>query len=248
MNLPHDFVVGTFDDIAQTCPLIDNTLAAILIEPMQMAGGVRPASVEFLRFLRQSATDTGAVLIFDEVVTSRLHYYGLQGAWEVYPDMTTLGKYIGGGFPFGAFGGRADIMEQFNPAARGSSVLHHSGTFNNNIYTMTAAVAAAELVTEQSLNKLNKLGDDLRATANMIAQQAGLKDVIFVGYGSTVGIVFLGDRGPALRDVFYFHLVKRGILIGRRGFLCLNLTHTKEHIDQFLEGVKALAEKCGVRH
>lgn len=103
MNLPHDFVVGTFDNIAQTRPLIDNTLAVILIEPMQMAGGVRPASVEFLRFLRQSATDTGAVLIFDEVVTSRLHYYGLQGAWEVYPDMTTLGKYIGGGFPFGAF-------------------------------------------------------------------------------------------------------------------------------------------------
>lgn len=243
MNLPHEFVVGTFNDIERTQSLVDNTLAAILIEPMQMAGGVRPASIEFLRFLRESATKVGAVLIFDEVVTSRLHYHGLQGAREVYPDMTTLGKYLGGGFPFGAFGGRADIMEQFNPIAHGRSVLHHSGTFNNNIFTMTAAVAAAELVTEQSLAELNKLGDNLRGTGNSIVQQAGLKDIVFVGYGSTVGVGFLGDRGQVLREVFYFTLVKQGILMGRRGFLCLNLAHTKEHIDRFLDVVKVFAEQ-----
>ncbi|KAJ1715670.1 acetylornithine aminotransferase [Aspergillus flavus] len=243
MNLPHEFVVGAFNDIERTQSLVDDTLAAILIEPMQMAGGVRPASIEFLRFLRESATKVGAVLIFDEVVTSRLHYHGLQGAREVYPDMTTLGKYLGGGFPFGAFGGRADIMEQFNPIAHGRSVLHHSGTFNNNIFTMTAAVAAAELVTEQSLAELNKLGDDLRATGNSIVQQAGLKDIVFVGYGSTVGMGFLGDRGQVLREVFYFTLVKQGILMGRRGFLCLNLAHTKEHIDRFLDVVKLFAEQ-----
>ena len=243
MNLPHQFVVGAFDAIERTRPLVDDTLAAILIEPMQMAGGVRPASTEFLQFLRESATKFGAVLIFDEVVTSRLHYHGLQGARDVYPDMTTLGKYLGGGFSFGAFGGRADIMEQFDPIAQGSSVLHHSGTFNNNIFTMTAAVAAAELVTEQSLAELNKLGDDLRATGNSIAQQAGLKDIVFVGYGSTVGMGFLGDRGPALREVFYFTLVKQGILMGRRGFLCLNLAHTKEHIDRFLDVLKVFADQ-----
>ncbi|GMF68586.1 unnamed protein product [Aspergillus oryzae] len=252
MNLPHEFVVGAFNDIERTQSLVDDTLAAILIEPMQMAGGVRPASIEFLRFLRESATKVGAVLIFDEVVTSRLHYHGLQGAREVYPDMTTLGKYLGGGFPFGAFGGRADIMEQFNPIAHGRSVLHHSGTFNNNIFTMTAAVAAAELVTEQSLAELNKLGDDLRATGNSIVQQAGLKDIVFVGYGSTVGMGFLGDRGQVLREVFYFTLVKQGILMGRRGFLCLNLAHTKEHIDRFLDVVKVFAEQhradCDLSH
>lgn len=108
---------------------------------------------------------------------------------------------------------------------------------------MTAAVAAAELVTEQSLAELNKLGDDLRATGNSIVQQAGLKDIVFVGYGSTVGMGFLGDRGQVLREVFYFTLVKQGILMGRRGFLCLNLAHTKEHIDRFLDVVKVFAEQ-----
>ncbi|KAL3457139.1 pyridoxal phosphate-dependent transferase [Aspergillus heterothallicus] len=226
MNLPHEFVIGIFDDIEKTNPLIDDTVAAILIEPMQMAGGVRRASLEFLQFLRQRATEVSAVLIFDEVVTSRLHFHGLQGAWGVYPDMTTLGKYIGGGFSFGAFGGRADIMGLFDPFIQGSSVLHHSGTFNNNVFTMTAAVAAAKLVTEESLDGLNKLGDYLREKGNEIVRQAGLKGVVLVGYGSLVGIGFLGEQGHILREIFYFSMLKEGILIGRRGFLCLNLAHT----------------------
>ncbi|RAK84385.1 putative acetylornithine aminotransferase [Aspergillus costaricaensis CBS 115574] len=235
MNLPHEFVVGSFDNIEQTRPLIDETLAAILVEPMQMAGGVRPASVQFLQFLRDSATAVGAVVIFDEVVTSRLHYHGLQGALGVYPDMTTLGKYLGGGFSFGAFGGRADIMEMFDPAVRGGNVLHHSGTFNNNVFTMTAAVAAAELVTEPALRELNRLGDCLRVKANTIIQQAGVENMVFVGYGSTVGIGFVGELGPPLREMFYFTLLQQGILIGRRGFLCVNLAHTYAQVERFLD-------------
>jgi glutamate-1-semialdehyde 2,1-aminomutase len=79
MNIPHDFVIGTFDDIESTRPLISTNLAAILVEPMQSAGGMRVASRQFLSFLQARANETGAVLIFDEVVTSRLHYNGLQG-------------------------------------------------------------------------------------------------------------------------------------------------------------------------
>ncbi|PYI30061.1 putative acetylornithine aminotransferase [Aspergillus indologenus CBS 114.80] len=240
MNLPHDFVVGRFNDIEHTRPLIDDALAAILVEPMQMAGGVRPASVPFLQFLRDAATAVGAVLIFDEVVTSRLHYHGLQGALGVYPDMTTLGKYLGGGFSFGAFGGRAEIMDLFDPVVRGDRVLHHSGTFNNNVFTMTAAVAAAELVTEPALRALNRLGDGLRGKANAILQQAGMEHLVFfVGYGSTVGIGFggegEGELGPALREVLYFTLLQQGILIGRRGFLCLNLAYTDAQVERFLD-------------
>ncbi|GKZ21499.1 hypothetical protein AbraIFM66951_006682 [Aspergillus brasiliensis] len=246
MNLPHEFVIGTFDNIEDTRPLIDDTLAAILVEPMQMAGGVRPASLEFLQFLRESATVVGAVLIFDEVVTSRLHYHGLQGAHQVWPDMTTLGKYLGGGFSFGAFGGRADIMGQFDPVVQGnSSVLHHSGTFNNNVFTMTAAVAAAELVTEPALAELNRLGDYLRSEGNKILQQAGIRNMVFTGYGSTTGIGFLGEDGPAARDVFYFTLLQQGVLIGRRGFLCLNLAHTQAQVQSFLMALKDFVAEYG---
>ncbi|KAJ0415409.1 putative acetylornithine aminotransferase [Aspergillus carlsbadensis] len=225
MNLPHQFVIGTFDNIEQTRPLINDDLAAILVEPMQGAGGMQPASREFLGFLRQAADEFGAVLIFDEVVTSRLHYHGIQGALDVRPDMTTLGKYLGGGFPFGAFGGSSKIMDLFDPAAT-PAALHHSGTFNNNIFTMSVAVAAAGLITEDSIKELNRLGDRVRNEANNLMQTAGLHIIRFIGYGSAVGIWYKGDGADALR-----------IHIGRRGFLFMNLAHNDASVDKVIAAV-----------
>jgi glutamate-1-semialdehyde 2,1-aminomutase len=236
MNLPHKFVIGTFDSIEETRPLITNDLAAILVEPMQGAGGMRPASRDFLQFLRQAADEIGAVLIFDEVVTSRLHYHGIQGALEVRPDMTTLGKYLGGGFSFGAFGGSARIMDLFDPAAN-PGALHHSGTFNNNIFTMSVAVAAAGLITKESIKELNRLGDRVRNEANQLMQTAGFHSIRFIGYGSAVGIWFKGDDADALRDCFYFSMLDRGINIGRRGFLFMNLAHSDVSVDRIIQAV-----------
>ncbi|EAU29773.1 predicted protein [Aspergillus terreus NIH2624] len=238
MNLPHDFVLAKYNDIDATRPLIDDTIGAILIEPMQAAGGMNPSSKEFLQSLRDSATAAGALLIFDEVVTSRFHFNGLQGAWGVRPDLTTLGKYIGGGFPFGAFGGRADVMNQFEPSANGSPGLSHSGTFNNNVFTMTVAVAAAQLVTEESLGRINALGDRLRAQGNEIVQRAGFDKISFTGYGSAVGVHYAGESSAALRDALYFYLLRKGIIIGRRGFVSLNLQHTDALIDQMLRAIQ----------
>lgn len=233
MNLPHQFIIGKFNSIDDTRPLINDQLAAILVEPMQGAGGMRPASREFLTFLRQSADKVGAVLIFDEVVTSRLHIHGLQGAWDIRPDMTTLGKYLGGGFPFGAFGGSRKFMDLFDPAANPGS-LSHSGTFNNNVFTMTAAVAAAQLITEDSIEKLNRLGDRFRNEANKLAQAAGFDCIHFSGYGSAVGIHFQGEYAIDFRECFYFSMLNRGISVGRRGFASLNLAHTDASIDRLL--------------
>lgn len=105
LNLPHDFIFGTYNNIEANQKHTSSDLAAIIVEPMLSAGGQIPVTREFLSFLRKTADVTGAVLIFDEVVTSRLHINGLQGFHKIMPDMTTLGKYIGGGLPFGAFGG-----------------------------------------------------------------------------------------------------------------------------------------------
>ncbi|KAL4745061.1 hypothetical protein BDW72DRAFT_199004 [Aspergillus terricola var. indicus] len=244
MNLPHQFVVGTYDNIEDTRPLIDSRLAAILVEPMQGAGGMRPASREFLQFLREAADRVGAVLIFDEVVTSRLHYHGLQGAMNVRPDMTTLGKYLGGGFPFGAFGGSSKLMDQFDPAVT-PGALSHSGTFNNNIFTMSAAVAAARLVTEDSLQSLNRLGDRLRDEANTLLQSSGFHRIRFIGYGSAVGVYFAGDSADTLRDCFYFSMLNSGINIGRRGFLFMNLAHTEASVDRVVKAVSAFVDEVG---
>ena len=234
MNLPHQFVIGKYNSIDETKPFITHELAAILVEPMQSAGGMRPASREFLAFLRQAADEVGALLIFDEVVTTRLHYHGLQGALDIQPDMTTVGKYLGGGLPFGAFGGRAEIMDQYDI----SGALSHSGTFNNNVFTMTAAVAAAKLITEPEIERLNRLGTRLRERANEMAQGAGLTRLYFTGYGSAVGVHSTGDEASLLLDSFYFSMLSQGIFIGRRGFIALNLMHGEESVVRFLGAVR----------
>lgn len=243
MNLPHEFIIGKFNDISQTESLLSREIAAILIEPMQAAGGMRPASREFLYFLRNAATNLGIVLIFDEVVTSRLDYHGLQGAWGVTPDMTTAGKYLGGGFPFGAFGGSAKIMDRFDSSDKATS-LHHSGTFNNNIFTMTAAVAASKLVTRSEINRLNALGDRFREEATAIVKKAGFLSVLwFTGYGSAIGIHFGGEEADTARDIFYFSLLELGISVGRRGFISLNLMHTEKSIDRLVSAVQAYIDE-----
>jgi len=237
MNLPHEFVFGTYNDINATKPVIKD-LAAILVEPLQAAGGMRPATPKFLSFLREAASQIGAVLIFDEVVTSRLDYHGLQGHWNIIPDMTTVGKYLGGGFPFGAFGGSASIMDRFD-SSDNSIALHHSGTFNNNIFTMCAAVAAAKLITQEELLRLNGMGDRFRKQAALLIQDSGFKEMEFSGYGSAIGVHFSGPNSEALREYFYFTLLREGISIGRRGFISLNLMHTEASIDCLLEAVSA---------
>ncbi|KIW92890.1 uncharacterized protein Z519_06739 [Cladophialophora bantiana CBS 173.52] len=142
MNAPYDFAIAPYNDIAGTDSLINalapNSLAARLVEPMQVSGGRIPGTVYFLRHLRELATTEKELLIFDEIMTSRLDYGGLQVALRIRPDITTIGKWTGGGMSFGAFGAREEIMEWFDPR---SEKLAHAGTFNNNIVTMAAGVA-----------------------------------------------------------------------------------------------------------
>ncbi|KAJ5753692.1 uncharacterized protein N7511_007845 [Penicillium nucicola] len=235
LNIPHEYVIGAYDDIERTRTVLDFEIGAILVEPMQCSGGMRPASEEFLRFLREVANTLGAVLIFDEVVTSRLDYHGVQGKFSIRPDMTTLGKYIGGGMPFGAFGGRKEIMGQFDPQSGTSKQLSHSGTFNNNIFSMSAAVAASKIVTKEAIDNINMLGEKARLGINAILQGEGKDDkVLAVGCGSCVGLHFAGPDADVLRELCYFHNILQGLWIGRRGFLAFNFAHTEVDVDKLL--------------
>ena len=147
VNGPFDFVIAPYNDAAGTKKLIEENakdLAVIAIEPMQGGGGCIAADESFLKMLREETQKVGALLLFDEVMTSRLSPGGRQAMLGITPDLTSLGKYIGGGMSFGAFGGRADIMSRFDP--RRADALPHAGTFNNNILTMSAGVVGLEQV------------------------------------------------------------------------------------------------------
>lgn len=243
VNLPHDFVVAEYNDIEHTRRLLEDDIAAILVEPMQGAAGHIPASVEFLQYLREAADQIGAILIFDEIVTSRLHVNGLQGRYDIYPDMTTLGKYVGGGFSFGAFGGRKDIMSRLDPRLPASAGgLHHSGTYNNNLFSMAAGVAAGKFLTTDKITALNQMGDQIREGGRAILQAFGLGSVMYLtGLGSLVGVHFGGEHADMLRTAFYFYMLDRSIYVGMRGFLNLNFEHKQVHVAQVLEAFEGFA-------
>ncbi len=127
---------------------------------------------EFLVALREAATRVGALLLFDEVMTSRLAPGGLSAVHGIVPDLTTIGKYIGGGMSFGGFGGRADVMGLFDPAR--ADALPHAGTFNNNTMTLCAGYRGlTEAFTKEAQIEMNERFDRLRGRLNDLAREAG---------------------------------------------------------------------------
>ena len=134
-------------------------LAAILIEPVQGAGGVRAADPAFLAFLRAYTERVGALLVFDEIISFRVGPGGAQGRFGVRPDLTTLGKIIGGGYPLAAFGGRADVMAQFD--ARRPGAVSHGGTFNGSPVAAAAGLATLRELTPDVYDRLDRLGERL---------------------------------------------------------------------------------------
>lgn len=243
LNLPHDWVHGVFNDIGATRSRITSDLGVIIVEPMQGVGGMIPGTSEFLSFLRSEATRVGAILIFDEIITSRLFFGGYQEHIGVVPDMTTIGKHFGGGFSFGAFGGRRDIMAQYDPLVAGSEALQHSGTWNNNMFSMTAGCAGADLLSREALERTAKLGERLRegVSSAFTARRPGV--VAVSGISNVAGFKFLGDDAVNMRHLFYFYLLSQGIYISSRGFVSLNITHEDEHVDRFLAAVTQFCDE-----
>jgi glutamate-1-semialdehyde 2,1-aminomutase len=253
LNAPFDYLLGRYNDLEAVEALVRPyraELAAILIEPMQGTTGCIPAAREFLAGLRSLADETGALLIFDEVMTSRLAPGGLQEAHGILPDLTTLGKYVGGGMSFGAFGGRTEIMERFDP--RVPDAFQHAGTFNNNVLTMNAGlVGLTELYTPGRAQSLNGWGDALRERLNAVVQRRGLA-MQFTGRGSMISVHMTdapirsqedAEKGNAqLRDLFYFDLVARGIWFAKRGMFALSIALDEKDGDKLADAVEEFAE------
>jgi glutamate-1-semialdehyde 2,1-aminomutase len=253
INAPFDYLMGTYNDIEQVRALVaphKGDLACILIEPMLGGSGCIPATREFLAELRALASETGAILIFDEVMTSRLAPGGLQEVHGIAPDMTTLGKYVGGGMSFGAFGGRTGLMEWFDP--RNKDGFQHAGTFNNNVLTMNAGyVGLTEVYTPAAAKQLNDWGEALRERLNAVATGKGLA-MQFTGIGSMIGVHMRGGtianaadaaRGHAgLLELFYFDLLARGIWFAKRGMMALSIALDEADGDHLVGAVEEFAE------
>jgi len=245
LNLPFPFVFGDYNDIDGTVALIRQQagdLAAVIVEPMMGGGGCIPATREFLQALRDATRETGALLIFDEVMTSRLDYHGLHGAHGINPDLVTLGKYIGGGASFGGFGGRADLIDRFDPALPGA--FSHGGTFNNNILSMAAGFTGlTHVLTQEASKAINQRGDRLREGMNAALEKHGVEAIV-LGRGSLMNLHFvkgpvdtpapLDDADPSLIALWHVEMLLRGYYVTPRGMLALSLPFGDAELDGFL--------------
>jgi glutamate-1-semialdehyde 2,1-aminomutase len=254
LNAPYPYHLARFNDATGARELIHahaDRLAAVIVEPLMGSGGCIPATPEFLQALREATTTTGALLIFDEVMTSRLAPHGLGAALGVKPDLMTLGKYVGGGMSFGAFGGRRDLMERFDPAQPGAFT--HAGTFNNNVLTMNAGyVGLKHVYTPEAVAELNARGEQLRDRLNAVcrAHEAPLQ---FTGMGSMLNwhptaapISAPEDTAQAdaaLRALIAFDLLAQGFWVAPRGFIALSLAISDADCDRFVATVDTLVQR-----
>lgn len=253
INVPHDFIVCPYNDPEAATALIkkhEADLAAVLVEPMLGAGGCIPGDVEFLGALRHATEAAGALLVFDEVMTSRLAFGGRQSQLNILPDMTVIGKYFGGGLSFGAFGGRFDLLERFDPRRPGS--LSHPGTFNNNTLSMAAGLAGLRTrLDREAVTRLNDRGDRLRDDLNSALGKAGFPMSV-TGLGSVMNVhaipvkirntADLKGEDDRLKQLFFFDMLEEGIYLARRGLIALSLpigddetTRLKRAFTRFIE-------------
>ena len=214
-------------------------LAAIIIEPVQGAGGVRAATSEFLAFLRSHADRLGALLIFDEIISFRVGHGGAQERMGVRPDLTTLGKIIGGGYPLAAFGGRRDLMEIFD--ARRPGAVSHGGTFNGNPVAAAAGLATLRELTPDAYERLDALGERLlRRVTNAIerehldARVAVVGSLFQVWAGEAAAAFATGvDGGPTL----FLGLLLEGFHLAPRGMGSIPLIATEADVDDLAEAI-----------
>lgn len=251
-NAPYDFVIAPYNDEVETLKLIRvnaSSLAAVIIEPMLGSGGCVPADPKFVDAVFSAAREVGAVIVADEVMTSRHGSCGMFNLLGVQADITTFGKYIGGGFSFGAFGGRADLMDQFDtsPEANRDKVISHAGTFNNNISSMTAGcVVLGEVFTADVAIAHTARGDEFRKSVATVLARHKLP-VSVSGFGSMMCLhalteaprsaVDVAKRDSVLQELLFFGLLEHGIYIAPRGMINLSLPLTDDQLAIVLDGL-----------
>jgi len=224
-------------------------LAGVIVDPLIKNLGYLQATPEFLTMLREETSAAGALLIFDEVYSFRMGFHGAQGKLGITPDLTALGKVIGGGMPIGAMGGSRHIMESlFDP--RGGSKMSHTGTFNANPMSMIAGCAAMELYDEAAHDRLAALGERLRTGLREILQRAGRPGQV-TGTASMIGLFHtdapMGEWRTTMKmmmehpavlqtgEAFFREMLNEGVYMASQGFFVLSTPMEETDIDFILE-------------
>ena len=222
----------------------DEELAAIVIEPVQGAGGVRAATPELLAGLRAICDRAGALLIFDEVISFRVAPGGAQSVSGVRPDLTTLGKIIGGGYPLAAFGGRTDVMDRFD--ARRTGALTHGGTFNGNPVGAAAGLATLAEMTPDRYEEIARRADRLRDRVAVAAATAGI--ALRVDAVASLFQVRLGDHAAASAVAtgtgaadFFVGLLLEGFYLAPRGMGAIATPATDSDVDDLADAIVRVA-------
>jgi len=243
LNAPFDFMLSDFNDIEDTAELIrrhGEELAAVIVEPILGAGGNIPGNRQFLEMLREMTTEVGALLIFDEVKTARIGPHGTQGMLGIVPDLTSLGKFIGGGLTTGAFGGKAEFMAHYNPKHPGS--WNHAGTFNNNVCSMAAGYAAmSRIYTPERAAEFFDWSEAFRLSLNELFAASDVP-MYANGMGSIIAIHFsrvstkrttdISAGCQSLRPLLHMELLLQGVLICKRGDFFVSLPMTENHLSR----------------
>ena len=227
--------------------------ASIVVEPMLGAGGGIPAEKEFLRGLREFCDKSDILLIFDEVITGfRLAPGGGQEYYGVKPDITVLGKILGGGFPIGAFCGSRKIMKRLDITTyKRPHYSFHGGTFSGNPITMTAGLATLKILEDGKVTtRLNRLGDKIRTTIQQVFDKHGI-DVQMVGAGSIFNTHFakepIRDAFAAFRadkkKLFDYNmaLMTNGVFFLPTHAQALSTAHSKADIEKLFNETEAFA-------
>ncbi|MCH7736272.1 MAG: aspartate aminotransferase family protein [Chloroflexi bacterium] len=249
-------VVMPFNETAVARKILEehkDELAAVIIEPMLGSVGMLPATPEYLSMLREFTRDNGIILIFDEVISYRASWGGAQEYYGITPDMTSLGKIIGGGFSIGAFGGSKDIMDLYDPTAAGGPRVAHAGTFNANPVTMLAGAATLEQLTPEVYRKLAEMTEYLRA--GILKVGADLETPVQVtGLGSLFGLHFtgielVGYRDIATEDAAFRHqvflgLLNEGIMMAANLVGAVSTEIGEAEIDEFTAALRRVLERA----
>jgi len=246
----NDVVVIPFNDPERAIAILDqhaDDLACVLVDLLPHRVGLIPASAEFVQALHKWTRANGALLVCDEVITFRSNYGGAQEWYNVRPDLTAMGKMIGGGFPVGALAGREDVMDVMNPLAD-KVLFPHSGTFSANPITMIAGLISMKLFDKAAVEKLNQLADYARAS---IAEAIRLADIpaCVTGAGSMFRVHmkaqapqdyrsgFVDQAEAAATKILLDHLFANGIMMINTCSGTLSTAMTQNEIDILSEAM-----------
>jgi glutamate-1-semialdehyde 2,1-aminomutase len=243
-----DVIRVPYNDVEALKSAVTDRTAAVFLEPFLGAGGVIPGSGEFLRAAQKTAWAKGALFVLDEVQSLRSALGGAQGELGLSPDLTVLGKVIGGGFPIGALCGRAAIMEITSPFT--PYRLEHAGTFNGHLAAVAAGSISLDYLDGAAIEKLNTHAANLAASIAAGAQQNGVA-VAVSRAGSILNVHPVkapsqaSDSGQfaAFRKTLHLCLLMEGVYSATRGMINLSTVLTTEDIDDISKRYRRAFER-----